>query len=105
MQITHSVHSSSGSLLIQAGRVWLSTEVGRNDLSLSGEAEGEDIFSSSFIIYFTVHTHPEKHVGHASIVSAKSCAACGAWPTNGSPPQPRKKVILNGYVDGGITER
>lgn len=47
MQITHSVHSSSGSLLIQAGRVWLSTDVGRNDLSLSGEAEGEDIFFSS----------------------------------------------------------
>lgn len=61
-------------------------DAGRNDLSLSGEAEGEDIFSSSFIIYFTVHTHPEKNVGHASIVSAKSCAACGAWPTNGSPP-------------------
>lgn len=53
----HSVHSSSGSLLIQAGRVWLSTDAGRNDLSLSGEAEGEDIFfsSSSYISQFT-HT-------------------------------------------------
>lgn len=40
----------------EAGRVWLSTDAGRNDLSLSGEAEGEDIFfSSSYISQFT-HT-------------------------------------------------